>query len=234
MDTTTAVGRLAHAWTRPLVLFPTRPASLKYLELWSQFGKRAVDLTGALLSLSVLSPVWILAALLVKLSSKGPVLFRQQRVGMNGKTFGYYKFRTMYVGDDSAERKLRYARLIKGEAPAGKIVNEKRITPIGRFLRRSSIDELPQLINVLKGEMSLIGPRPPIPYEVEHFDAWHMERFKAKPGMTGMWQVNGRSELPFEEMIKLDVYYLRNWSFWLDAKILMKTVPAVLTGRGAI
>lgn len=204
-----------------------------YLGQWDRFLKRGMDLAGGVIALLVLSPVWSAVAVLIKISSKGPVLFKQQRVGEHGKQFCYYKFRTMRVGDDSEERKRQYAELIRGNAPAGKIVSRDRITSIGRFLRKSSIDELPQLIHVVKGEMSLIGPRPPIPYEVEDYDTWHMERFKVKPGMTGLWQVSGRAELPFEEMVKLDLFYLRNWSLWLDFKILLKTIPTVLSGRGA-
>lgn len=227
------VDQLVQVRRRPLTLFPTRTEYFEYLGQWDQVLKRAVDLAGAVIAFVALSLVWVVAAVLVKLSSRGPVLFRQQRVGLNGKTFWYYKFRTMYVGDDSQERRLRYARLVQGDAPAGKIVNESRITQVGRFLRKSSIDELPQLINVIKGEMSLVGPRPSIPYEVEFFDAWHMERFRVKPGMTGLWQVNGRAEVAFREMIRWDLTYVRNRSLWLDTKILLKTVPAVLSGRGA-
>ncbi len=204
-----------------------------YLGQWDRFLKRGMDLAGGGIALIVLSPVWMIVAALIKLSSKGPVLFKQQRVGEHGKQFLCYKFRTMRVGDDSEERKRQYSELIKGDTPARKIVSEDRVTRIGRFLRKSSIDELPQVINVLKGEMSLIGPRPPIPYEVESYDTWHIERLKVKPGMTGLWQVSGRGELPFEEMVKLDLFYLRNWSLWLDFKILLKTIPAVMSGRGA-
>lgn len=204
-----------------------------YLGKWDRFLKRGMDLTGALFLLFVLSPVWVVIAALIKLSSRGPVLFLQVRVGEHGKQFCCYKLRTMQVGDDSEDRKRRYADLIKGSAPAGKIVSENRITRIGKFLRKSSLDELPQLLNVMKGEMSLVGPRPPIPYEVEFYDTWHMERFKVKPGITGLPQVSGRADLPFEEIVRLDLFYLRNWSLWLDVKILLKTIPTVLSGRGA-
>ena len=204
-----------------------------YLGHWDRFIKRGIDLIGAIVTLIMISPIWLPAALLIKIFSRGPVLFRQKRVGEHGMHFTYFKFRTMRVGDDSEERKNRYADLITGVVFAGKIVSEDRITRFGKFLRNSSIDELPQLINVIKGEMSLVGPRPPIPYEVESYDTWHMERFKIKPGMTGLWQVSGRAELPFDEMIKLDLFYLRNWSLPLDIKIFLKTIPVVLSGRGA-
>jgi lipopolysaccharide/colanic/teichoic acid biosynthesis glycosyltransferase len=140
---------------------------------------------------------------------------------------------TLDSGEQDAENRATLFRDAMESTSGGKVVNPSRVTWVGTFLRRFSLDEMPQLFNVLKGEMSLVGPRPPIPYEIRHYNTWHLGRLKGKPGMTGLWQVSGRAELPFEEMVKLDLYYLKHWSLWLDSKILLKTIPAVFTGRGA-
>jgi lipopolysaccharide/colanic/teichoic acid biosynthesis glycosyltransferase len=203
--------------------------------------KRIADVLGSLSVLILLLPLFAIIAALVKLSSKGPVLFRQRRLGKFGKEFLFLKFRTMYVDNDT-EIHQRYVRdLIEKKDTAEarldgiyKIKNDPRVTPLGRFLRRSSLDELPQFFNVLSGEMSLVGPRPPIPYEFECYSTWHKRRvIEVKPGITGLWQVCGRSRTTFDEMVRLDLEYIRQQSLGLDLKILIKTPAAVLSGEGA-
>lgn len=207
-------------------------------------AKRAIDVVLSLVALIGLSPLLLLIALLVKLTSKGPVLFRQERVGRCGVPFTFLKFRSMYVNNDSSIHREYVAKLISGESKVGqanspkpvtyKIVNDPRITPLGNFLRKSSLDELPQLINVLKGDMSLVGPRPPLPYEFERYRTWHKRRvIEVKPGITGLWQVMGRSRTTFDEMVRLDLRYVRSWSLGLDFRILLETPRAVLSGEGA-
>jgi exopolysaccharide biosynthesis polyprenyl glycosylphosphotransferase len=206
--------------------------------------KRMMDIVGSVLAIIINAPVFLVVALAIKLSSKGPVFFRQQRVGQHGKPFTFLKFRSMYVGNDASVHREYVKQFIAGGAelkPSNgngngvyKLTNDSRITPVGSFLRRTSLDELPQFINVLKGEMSLVGPRPPVTYEVENYDLWHRRRLlEAKPGITGLWQVNGRSRVKFDEMVRLDLRYARTWSPWLDIKILMRTPRAVLFGGGA-
>jgi exopolysaccharide biosynthesis polyprenyl glycosylphosphotransferase len=202
--------------------------------------KRAMDIAGALLALILLSPVFLLIAAAVKLSSQGPILFRQNRIGQYGAPFTFLKFRSMYVNNDAEIHKEYVRKLIAGKADQKgrdgvfKITDDPRITPVGRFLRRTSLDELPQFFNVLKGEMSLVGPRPPLPYEVEAYDVWHRRRLlEARPGITGLWQVNGRSRTKFDDMVRLDLQYARKQSFWLDVKILLRTPAAVFSGDGA-
>lgn len=207
-----------------------------------RFLKRTADLALCVSLLIALAPLLVIAAVLIKLGSPGPVLFKQERVGMDGRRFLFFKFRTMFEDADENLHREAYRRNISGESRAshsngrdriyGKVENDPRITPIGRFLRRTSIDELPQLLNVLKGDMSIVGPRPPIPYEVEEYHGWHRERLDMKPGVTGLWQVSGRNRLSFEEMVRIDLYYIENWSFWLDIKIVMLTIPAILRGEG--
>jgi len=190
--------------------------------------------------LIVCSPVFLCVAAIVKLTSKGPVFFKQQRVGEAGRTFTMFKFRTMQLNCDHrihqqyVEGFIQSAAAAKqGDAPF-KIVNDPRVTPVGDFLRRSSIDELPQLWNVLRGEMSLVGPRPPVPYEVARYKRWHRRRvLEAKPGMTGLWQVTGRSRTTFDDMVRLDLRYAAHCSVWTDVKILLATPRAVLSGKGA-
>lgn len=206
--------------------------------------KRSIDIVGSLLLLAVFSPVLLVIALLVRSSSEGPILFRQRRIGQFGLAFTFLKFRSMYTNNDPRIHREYVASLIKGraelkqtgEGKAGvyKLTNDPRVTPLGRFLRKTSLDELPQLFNVLTGNMSLVGPRPPVPYEYENYDTWHRRRvFEVKPGITGLWQVTGRSRTTFEEMVRLDLNYAKAWSIWLDLKILLRTPMAVVSGDGA-
>ncbi len=208
--------------------------------------KRVIDILGSLALLVLLSPVFVLIAAAIKLTSRGPVLFRQKRIGKHGIPFTFLKFRSMYVNNDASEHREYVLQLIAGQAvkhPANgngnhagifKLTNDPRVTRLGSFLRRSSLDELPQLVNVLRGEMSLVGPRPPLPYEVEAYAIWHRRRvLEAKPGITGLWQVLGRSRTGFDDMVRLDLRYARDCSPWLDMKILLRTPKAVLGGDGA-
>lgn len=206
-------------------------------------GKRLLDVAGAAIALVLLAPVMAAVALAVALSSRGPVVFRQVRVGLHGRPFVFYKFRTMFHGVDDAVHRDFVARLIRGEAPeepgadghAGsfKLQQDPRITPLGRFLRRTSLDELPQFLNVLRGDMSLVGPRPPLPYEAAQYSPWHRRRLAGKPGITGPWQVDGRSQVPFDEMVRMDLAYLERCSPGLDLRLLARTVFVVLRGDGA-
>jgi lipopolysaccharide/colanic/teichoic acid biosynthesis glycosyltransferase len=206
--------------------------------------KRCMDITGSLFALILASPLLLIIALIVKLTSKGPVLFRQERVGRYGRNFIFLKFRSMYAGNDPRIHEEFVKQLIvggkesvqsQGVAPAmRKMTSDSRITPIGRFLRRTSLDEVPQFINVLLGDMSLVGPRPPIPYEVKCYELWHRRRvLSVKPGITGLWQVMGRSRVSFDNMVRMDLRYAMSWTPWLDVKILLKTPRAVLSGEGA-
>jgi lipopolysaccharide/colanic/teichoic acid biosynthesis glycosyltransferase len=205
--------------------------------------KRAIDIAGSVAALILLSPLLLAIAIAIKLTSKGPILFKQTRVGQYGGRFTFLKFRSMHFQSDAKIHRDYVHRLIAGKDEGGqgtangavyKIKNDPRITAVGRFLRKTSLDELPQFFNVLKGEMSLVGPRPPIPYEVEAYDIWHRRRFlEVKPGITGLWQVNGRSRVKFEDMVRLDLQYARTWSLGLDLKILLETPRAVLFGEGA-
>jgi exopolysaccharide biosynthesis polyprenyl glycosylphosphotransferase len=202
-----------------------------------QVIKRGIDILCSLTALILLLPMFAVIAMLVKLSSPGPVLFKQKRLGLFGKPFDFLKFRTMYINNDPSIHIDYVIKLIQGRhgsSNAYKIHNDPRITPIGRILRKSSLDELPQFINVLKGEMSLVGPRPPIPYEMEKYQCWHKRRvLEAKPGLTGLWQVQGRSRTTFDEMVRMDIQYIQRQCLWLDFKIMLKTPFAVLTGTGA-
>ncbi|MGB8646067.1 MAG: sugar transferase [Anaerolineae bacterium] len=193
--------------------------------------KRSMDLGLTFIAFIVLLPLMALVALLIKLTSPGPVIFSQERVGRNEKRFTAYKFRTMRVGAEQEVEGLKH--LNEADGPLFKIRNDPRLTAIGKLLRRLSFDELPQFWNVLRGDMSLVGPRPPIPAEVAQYQDWHKKRLQITPGLTGLWQVSGRSELTFDEMVMLDIYYVENWSPWLDLWILVRTVPSVLTARGA-
>jgi exopolysaccharide biosynthesis polyprenyl glycosylphosphotransferase len=202
----------------------------------SKLLKNCVDVIGASIGLSLMSPLFALLALLIKLDTPGPVFFRQVRVGKSNKVFRIYKFRTMVA--DADERKSEVAHLSKHLAKGGdprmfKITDDPRITRAGKFLRRHSLDELPQLINVLKGEMSLVGPRPLILEEAHFVEAWGRARLDIKPGITGLWQVLGRSDIPFEEMVKLDYLYVTSWSFLTDFKLMLRTIPAIFTTRHA-
>jgi exopolysaccharide biosynthesis polyprenyl glycosylphosphotransferase len=205
-------------------------------------AKRVLDIVGSLALLLFLSPLFLVIALLIKATSKGPVFFRQLRVGQHQEPFGMLKFRSMFVGIDHALHKEFVTKFIKAstdlkepvkDAPF-KIANDPRITPLGRLLRRTSLDELPQFWNVLRGDMSLVGPRPPLPYEVEQYQPWHYRRVnEAKPGITGLWQVEGRSRTTFDEMVRLDLRYAKECSLWNDLKILLATPAAVINGKGA-
>jgi exopolysaccharide biosynthesis polyprenyl glycosylphosphotransferase len=205
--------------------------------------KRAFDLLVASLALVLLAPLWALIAVSIKLSSRGPALYKQERVGMDGRIFLCHKFRTMFSGaDDSLHREV-YRKNIAGLAEAnvgdqarpvyGKLPEDPRLTKIGRLLRRTSLDELPQLWDVLCGNMSVVGPRPPIPYEVADYQLRHRRRLEMKPGMTGLWQVSGRNRLTFDEMVRLDLYYIENWSLLLDLKIILRTLPVMWRGDDA-
>lgn len=193
--------------------------------------KRLVDIGVSATTLVLMAPVMAIAALLIKLTSPGPLLFAQDRVGMNQRRFRLYKFRSMVV--DADEKKKELAHLNELDGPAFKMANDPRITRVGRFIRKTSIDELPQLFNVLKGEMSLVGPRPPLPSEVSQYEWLFRRRLSVKPGITCVWQVSGRSGTTFDEWMKMDKQYVENWSLLLDFKILLKTIPAVLLCRGA-
>ena len=205
--------------------------------------KRTIDIIGSALLLTLSAPLWLVVAAAIKASSNGPILFRQQRVGQYGRNFTFLKFRSMYVNNDNSVHKEFVTKLIVGEdqgqTPSDKggvfkLTNDSRITPIGRFLRRSSLDELPQFINVLRGDMSLVGPRPPISYELAAYQTWHRRRLlEVKPGLTGLWQVTGRSRVGFDEMVRLDLRYATSWTPLLDLKILLMTPVAVIKGSGA-
>ncbi len=203
--------------------------------------KRISDIAIAALMLALFSPFWLLIALLIKFDSKGPIFYTQERVGMDGRIFVVYKFRTMGVDADSEIHREYQRKFIAGHAeanvgdamePAYKLRDDPRITRVGRMLRRFSLDEVPQLFNVLRGDMSIVGPRPPIPYEVEAYELRHRKRLDMKPGLTGLWQVSGRNRLPFEEMVKLDLFYIENWSLLFDLKIILRTVLVMLRGDG--
>jgi lipopolysaccharide/colanic/teichoic acid biosynthesis glycosyltransferase len=210
----------------------------------SLFVKRVMDVIGAAVALILLSPVFLLLAVVVKLTSKGPVFFRQQRVGRYGVPFEFLKFRSMHVSTDAAIHQEFVKKFIAGKVvPAEsssetrvtyKITHDPRVSWIGKIMRRTSLDEIPQFWNVLQGQMSLVGPRPPIPYEIEAYDIWHRRRLlESRPGITGLWQVHGRSKTTFDEMVRLDLRYSRMWSPMLDVKILLQTPRAVLSGDGA-
>jgi lipopolysaccharide/colanic/teichoic acid biosynthesis glycosyltransferase len=215
-------------------------------KVFSLYVKRVIDIIGSIAGLLVFSPLFLIIPVLIKVTSRGPVFFRQERLGRFGKKFVFLKFRSMHIDNDDGIHRKYIINLIDAEnnscddseKPGNdgsfKIRNDPRITPVGNFLRKTSLDELPQFINVLKGEMSLVGPRPPIPYECDAYKLWHMKRvIDVKPGITGLWQVEGRSSTSFDEMVRLDLKYIRDRSLWLDIKILLKTPWVVMTGKGA-
>jgi exopolysaccharide biosynthesis polyprenyl glycosylphosphotransferase len=195
------------------------------------WAKRAVDLVLVGLGVIAIAPLLTTIAVAIKLDSAGPVFYRQQRVGKDGRLFSILKFRSMCIDADKRLAALRQHNEATG--PLFKMKQDPRVTRVGAFLRRWSLDELPQLLNVLRGEMSLVGPRPPLPSEVAEYEDWQLGRLRAVPGLTGLWQVSGRSEVPFHDMVRLDLHYIRNWSLGLDLEILLRTIPAVLTNRGA-
>ncbi len=207
--------------------------------------KRLLDLLGSIIGLVLFSPLMLIIALAVKFTSPGPIIFRQTRLGKRGNPFSFYKFRSMVAGNDDRVHREYVCKLINGEndqinqgekdRPLYKLKNDCRITKVGRIIRKLSLDELPQLFNVLKGDMSLVGPRPPIPYEVEKYKSWHLRRIlEVKPGITGLWQVEGRSKTSFDEMVRLDIRYVQNCSLWLDIKILLRTVREVIMPKGGL
>ncbi|HEU5367606.1 MAG TPA: sugar transferase [Ktedonobacterales bacterium] len=254
----------APARLRPAAL-ATAPAEYTDVQPWQEAArakgrlgyfliKRCLDCSLALIALIVLSPVFLVTALLVRLTSPGPAFFRQERVGYGGRRFVMYKFRSMYIESDESLHRAAYKQFLRGERAHGKVdgtvladtqsagtaavkaqppTGDPRITKVGNLLRRSSLDELPQLLNVLRGDMSLVGPRPPIPYEVEEYEPWHWGRLNTLPGITGYWQVHGRSRVTFERMVQMDLEYIQKQSFWYDLKLLLLTIPAVLNRKGA-
>lgn len=220
--------------------YPIMELKATKLDGWGRIIKRIFDFIFSILALIILSPVFLILAILIKLDSRGPVFYKGWRVGLGGN-FKMYKFRTMFKGLSVGEEyggpaadKILEELKARNEAsgPLFKIKDDPRVTKFGRFLRQSSLDELPQLINVFRGEMSLVGPRPPLPEEVERYNKEHFRRLLVKPGMTGLWQISGRSDLPFEEYMRLDIHYVENWSFWLDLWILLRTIGVVLNKKG--
>ena len=209
----------------PLLTFSGAPAN--EVLLWA---KRAIDVVLALACIVLLSPLFLLAAVLIKITSRGPVIFRQVRCGLNGRTFTLYKFRSM-VRD--AEARLHQVAHLNEKDVVMKIRNDPRLTPVGKWLRKFSIDELPQLFNVLKGDMSLVGPRPAIPTEVAQYQRWQRRRLRMRPGLTCLWALRGRDKVDFESWMRLDLQYIDTWSLGLDAKIILLTIPQVVSGRGA-
>lgn len=209
----------------------------------SEVLKRTIDVLGSLFLLAISSPLLLLIAAAVKLTSEGPVLYRQTRLGQCGKRFTFYKFRSMYARSEHTIHEQYVSNYIAGKLtvdghkdgkPIFKMTKDPRVTAVGRFLRRTSLDEFPQFFNVLRGDMSLVGPRPPLPYEFGRYGVWHKRRLLAvKPGITGVWQVEGRSKVPFDEMVRLDLEYARSWSVWMDIKILLKTPLAMVSSDGA-
>lgn len=210
----------------PMLTFSTAPHNEVLLLI-----RRCADAVVAALLLLLLSPVFLAIALALKLTSSGPVLFRQTRCGLHGRPFTFLKFRSMRIGADALKPTL--APYNEMDGPVFKMTNDPRVTAVGRFLRRTSLDELPQLWNILRGDMSFVGPRPAVAEEVERYEPWQRRRLSMKPGLTCLWQVSGRNELTFDEWMRLDLEYIDNWSLWLDVKIALKTIPAVLLGRGA-
>ncbi|PYQ27846.1 MAG: UDP-phosphate galactose phosphotransferase [Acidobacteria bacterium] len=210
----------------PFLTFTTTPSNETHLAF-----KRLIDVGVSLVMLALAVPAILIAALLIKLTSPGSILFKQPRVGLNGRKFTLYKFRTMIA--DAHARREEVAHLNEMNGPVFKAKDDPRVTPVGRFLRRFSLDELPQFWNVLKGDMSLVGPRPPIPEEVASYHRWHRRRLSMKPGMTCLWQISGRNDIDFDRWMQLDLQYIDNWSPTLDFKILLRTIPAVLSGKGA-
>lgn len=225
----TAIARTAidELHGKPVLVFRTTPDFT-----WQLAAKRVLDILGAAAGLLVLGPLVMLPiALAIRFTSPGPILFRQRRSGLHGRQFTMYKFRTMVSNAEMLRAELEAFNEVTG--PVFKMQKDPRVTPLGRFLRRTSIDEFPQLWNVLWGDMSLVGPRPPIPSEVEKYDPWHRRRLSMKPGLTCLWQISGRSNVGFDQWMKLDLDYIDHWSLWLDLRILLRTIPVVLSGFGA-
>ncbi|MEO6461769.1 MAG: sugar transferase [Candidatus Eisenbacteria bacterium] len=199
--------------------------------LYAQAGKRALDIAGGLLALVAAGPMILLGALAVRLTSRGPAFYKSTRLGKSGRPFTFYKLRSMYVGADAERANLMHMN--EADGPVFKIARDPRVTRVGQWMRSTSIDELPQLLNVLKGDMSLVGPRPPLPEEADKYEAWQRRRLDVKPGITCLWQVSGRSRLGFDEWMRLDLEYIRRQSLATDVWILVRTVPAVISREGA-
>ncbi|HKA25515.1 MAG TPA: sugar transferase [Candidatus Eisenbacteria bacterium] len=197
-----------------------------------RYGKRALDILVSSLGLALLSPFFLLLALLIKIDSRGPVFYKSKRLGRNGRPFTFYKFRSMYVGAHEDRHKVEHLNE-KTDGPVFKISSDPRTTRMGRFIRQTSLDELPQLANVLCGQMTLVGPRPPLPEEVAQYQSWHRRRLEVKPGITCLWQISGRSRLGFNEWMRLDLEYIKRQSLATDLKILLRTLPAVVSREGA-
>lgn len=194
-------------------------------------SKRALDVIASFLGLVILSPILLIAAILIKLESKGPAIFSQSRIGLNGKEFKMYKFRSMVQNAEELKEKLAKQNEMSG--PMFKMKNDPRVTKVGKFIRKTSIDELPQLLNILKGDMTLVGPRPSLPREVEKFESWMLKRLEVKPGLTCYWQVSGRNNIDFYEWMKLDLKYVNDMGFWLDIKLIFKTVAVLFGDKNA-
>jgi len=248
-QTRISINSYPEDWQFELEQRPSNPILYPDLESRAQSRrveivvKRVMDIVGSIIALVVLAPVMLLIAIAIKLTSPGPVLFKQKRIGQYGKPFVVFKFRSMRTDNDPSVHRQWFQSFYSGKAKphstngtggSYKLPNDPRVTRLGRWLRRSSLDEVPQFVNVLWGDMSLVGPRPPIPYEVDAYQAWHRGRvLQAKPGITGLWQVSGRSRVSFDEMVRLDLRYAATWSIWLDIKILLRTPAAVFFAEGA-
>lgn len=222
-----------HATVSELEGFPLLNVTNARLSLGARFMKRAIDLAVAGGALIVLAPALLILALAIKIDSRGPVMFRQERMGYQGGVFRIFKFRTMHVGSERLRAEMAHLNDMEGAGPLFKMKNDPRVTRVGRVLRRMSLDELPQLLNVIAGSMSLVGPRPFVTHEAAQIEGWGARRLELTPGITGLWQVRGRNDVPFEEMVRLDYLYVTNWSPWWDVRILLETVPKVLSGKGA-
>lgn len=202
----------------------------------NSFSKRVIDILGSIFCLILFSPIFIIISILIKNSSEGPIFFKQERIGKFGKKFILLKFRTMYINNDNLIHENFVSKFINGEKIQDniyKIQNDHRIFPIGRILRKFSLDEIPQFINILKGEMSIVGPRPPLYYEFKQYEKWHKERLNVNPGITGLWQIYGRSKTSFNEMVQMDLKYIKNWNIFLDIRIILQTPLVIFSCRGA-
>jgi len=227
LDRQISQAAVEHCMGMPFLTFRTGPQYPGALLI-----KYALDKIMAFVLLVIFSPIFLILAVLIKATSPGPAIFKQYRTGLGGKKFVFYKFRSMVDNAEQYKESLRVKNEMKG--PVFKVKEDPRITPIGRFLRRTSLDEIPQFWNVLKGDMSLVGPRPPLPSEVKEYHGWQRRRLSMKPGITCIWQVDGRNQITdFDEWARLDLQYVDNWTLWLDVKILLKTIPAVLFAKGA-
>jgi len=217
-------------------LLSTGGESARHKGAWARKLKRWLDIVTSVTMMLLLMPLCALIVLAIKLTSRGPVLFRQERIGLGGKRFTILKFRTMTADNDPSIHRDWMRDFITKPSVARrqswKMSRDPRVTPLGHALRRTCLDEIPQFFNVLKGEMSLVGPRPCIPYEYEYYQAWHCDRVTAMPGLTGLWQISDRARISFDEMVKLDLEYIRHWSIWLDIRILLRTPSAVLFAKG--